>query len=104
MKSSRSLHSLAFVVLCFAASLTRADVTLTPATGGTTISADTTAGTFTALTGPVLSEGATGDIGAGTIVLNSPAGFEFDTNSAVTVAVTGSGSGNDIALTSNTAD
>ncbi|MGZ5567949.1 MAG: beta strand repeat-containing protein, partial [Limisphaerales bacterium] len=82
---------------------THAAVTLTPASGGNSISADSTGATFTSLTGPVLTEGATGDIGAGTIVLNCPDGFEFDTNSTVTVVVTGSGSGNDVALTSGTA-
>jgi hypothetical protein len=48
------------------------------ATGGSAISADTTGGAFTSLTGPTYSENASGDAGVGTIVLNAPAGFVFD--------------------------
>ena len=80
-----------------------ATVTITPATGGSSISADTTGGTYTSLTGPIIAEGATGDIGGsgtnpGTIILNVPSGFVFDTGGvAATVLVTrtaGSGSDN----------
>lgn len=68
-----------------------------------TISADTTGGTFTVLTGPVLTEGADGDIRIGTIVLNAPAGFAFDTTVPVTVTVSGSGTGEGgIVILSNT--
>ncbi|MCE9614680.1 MAG: hypothetical protein K8T26_10420 [Lentisphaerae bacterium] len=63
-------------------------VSLTTATGGSSISANTAGGTYTALTGPVVSEGANRDIGTGTIVLNAPSGFVFDTSAAVSVAVT----------------
>src|SRR3989338_8217138 len=94
-----------------------ATATVTSATGGSAISADTTGGTFTSLTGPVISEGATADIGTGTIILNAPSGFEFDTGGAApTVLVTrigGSGpntrnindlsSGSTIAVTVTTA-
>ncbi|MDB6058837.1 MAG: hypothetical protein JWO95_2681, partial [Verrucomicrobiales bacterium] len=104
MKLSKSLSLLGSVAcICLLAMSTHAAVTLTPAAGGASISADSTGGTFASLTGPVLAEGATGDIAPGTIVLNAPAGFEFDTNAAVTVAVTGTGIGNDVALTSGTA-
>src|SRR6266404_8870877 len=54
--------------------------TVTPATGGTTISAGTVGGAWTSLTGPVYTESAGGDVGTGTIILNVPAGFIFDTN------------------------
>ena len=54
--------------------------TLTPATGGTVISAGTVGGAWTALTGPVYAESAGGDVGTGTIILNVPAGFIFDTS------------------------
>ncbi|MBU6142178.1 hypothetical protein KGO95_03650 [Patescibacteria group bacterium] len=72
-----------------------ATVTVTPATGGSAISADTTGGTYTTLTGPIIAEGATADIGTGTIILNVPSGFIFDTGgTAPTVVVTRlSGSG-----------
>lgn len=40
-----------------------ATATVTPATGGSAISADTVGGTYTSLTGPIISEGATADIG-----------------------------------------
>src|SRR5205823_2749891 len=51
----------------------------TPATGGGAISADTVGGTFTTLTGPTYSENANGNVGTGTIILNVPSGFIFDT-------------------------
>ncbi len=54
----------------------------TQATGGSAIPADLAAsGTFTNLTGPTYTENASGDVGTGTIILNAPAGFIFDTNS-----------------------
>lgn len=81
--------------------LTEVGVTVTPATGGSAIPSSTAGGTFTTLTGPVLAENATADIGdndAGTIILNAPAGFEFDTGgTAPTVLITrigGSGADN----------
>ncbi len=68
-----------------------AQVNVIAATGGGAVSADNTGGVWTALTGPQISEGATGDIcGAplpSTIVLSAPTGFEFDTGTAVTVSV-----------------
>ena len=51
----------------------------TPATGGDAIPADNATGTFTSLTGPSYSENNTAEIGAGTIILNVPGGFIFDT-------------------------
>ncbi|PJA64498.1 MAG: hypothetical protein CO159_02730 [Candidatus Portnoybacteria bacterium CG_4_9_14_3_um_filter_40_10] len=63
-----------------------AAVTLTPATGGTNVSIDTTSysgGTsaWTTLTGPVIAENINGDIGSSTTahVLTLPAGWEFNT-------------------------
>jgi hypothetical protein len=74
---------LAYMHLAFATA------TRTPASGGSSISADTTGVTYTTLTGPVIAEGATADIGTGTIILNAPSGFIFDTGgSAPTVLVT----------------
>src|SRR5206468_7669304 len=51
----------------------------TPATGGSAIAADSATGTFTSLTGPTYSEDLAGEVGTGTIILNAPAGFVFDT-------------------------
>ncbi len=45
-------------------------------------------GSSVALTGPAYYELNSGDVGVGTVVLNAPAGFEFDTNSAAVVRVT----------------
>src|SRR5207245_3555062 len=60
----------------------------TAATGGSAISADTTGGAFTNLAGPSYSEKASGDVGTGTIILNAPSGFTFDTGgTAPTVVV-----------------
>lgn len=52
--------------------------TLDLATGGSAISADNTGGAYTALTGPVYTEGTNGDVGLGTIILNAPSGCIFD--------------------------
>lgn len=73
-----------------------AAVTLTPATGGEAISADTVGGAFTSLTGPVITESTAGEIpdnnSGSTITLNLPAGFEFDTTAgSVTATVTNFG-------------
>jgi hypothetical protein len=67
------------------------------ATDGTAIPSTTAGGTYTTLTGPVYYEYATGDVGAGTIILNAPPGFVFDTSgTAPTVKVTRLfGGGND---------
>jgi hypothetical protein len=56
------------------------DASVDPASGGSAIPASTYGGTFTALTGPVITETIVGDINIGTIVLTAPAGFVFDTN------------------------
>ncbi len=56
------------------------DASIEPASGGGAIPANTYAGSYTALTGPVLTETLVGDISAGTIVLTAPTGFVFDTN------------------------
>ncbi|MDE2095995.1 MAG: hypothetical protein KGL39_01985 [Patescibacteria group bacterium] len=74
--------------------ITLAAATVTPATGGSAISADTTGGTFTSLTGPILTEGATGDIGTGTIILNVPSGFVFSTTTNSVTATRSNVSGN----------
>lgn len=54
------------------------------------LSADTAA-TYTTLTGPVLTEGAAGDIGTGSLILHAPAGFQFNPAASVTVTMTGGG-------------
>jgi len=75
-------------------------VQFTPATGGSAISADTTGGSFVTLTGPSYTENTNGSVGVGTVILNAPAGFVFDTGgTAPTVAVTrasGAGSKGDL--------
>jgi len=67
------------------------------ATGGTDIPSSTAGGAYTPLTGPVYYEFANGDAGTGTIILNAPAGFVFDTGgTAPTVRIDRlTGSGND---------
>jgi len=51
----------------------------TSATGGHAIPASSAGVAFTSLTGPVYAEKAPGEAGKGTIILNAPAGFVFDT-------------------------
>ncbi|MEA3288299.1 MAG: DUF2341 domain-containing protein, partial [Candidatus Marinimicrobia bacterium] len=53
---------------------------LEPASGGESISADDSGGSFTTLTGPRITEDTAGElIGGGTIILNAPSGYEWDT-------------------------
>lgn len=79
-------------LLCAAATLPvlAQQVTVIPATGGGAISADDAGTAWTTLTGPGLRETqntGSGSIGAGTIVLDAPAGFEFNPAATVTVTV-----------------
>ena len=63
--------------------------TVTSATGGTAISADTAVnggtGAWSPLSGPVYTETSKNDLGNGTVVLTIPTGFAFDTTSMVSV-------------------
>jgi hypothetical protein len=85
------MKKITYLLIFFFYSLTTsyAAATLTTATGGSAISADNTGLTFVSLTGPVISEAASGEIGVGTIVINAPAGVIFDIGgTAPTVLVT----------------
>ena len=62
---------------------------VTPASGGSSISADTAGGAWTTLGAIVITEGAAGDIEIGSFTLTIPAGFEFNTASIPDVATTG---------------
>src|SRR5439155_11414433 len=68
-------------------SITVGTAQFTAATGGSAISADTAGGTFTSLTGPSYTEKVSGDVGTGTIILNAPTGFTFDTGGAAPTVV-----------------
>ncbi len=63
------------------------------ATGGSAISADTAQGApgaaFTSLSGPKLLEEETGEFTLGSIVLNAPAGFQFNAAQDVTISFSG---------------
>ncbi|MFA6608679.1 MAG: dockerin type I domain-containing protein [Candidatus Paceibacterota bacterium] len=92
----KTLLVIFLVIFCFfwltTKVLATASVT-TLATGGEAISADTAGGTYTTLTGPVLTENTPGDIGLGTIILNTPSGFAFRTTAnSVTATITDTGS------------
>jgi hypothetical protein len=80
-KSIVSLVLTVFALTCVFAFSARADVL--PATIPI-IPAD---GSFVSVTGPVYQETASGDVGVGTIILNAPEGYQFDTNSPVTVLI-----------------
>src|SRR5437016_9355007 len=88
MKRTAIAATLALGVAVFCAPKAFATVTVTATAGGSSVSADTTGGSYTALTGPTLMEGTAGEIGAGSIILNAPTGFIFNTNASVTVSVT----------------
>ncbi len=63
-------------------------VTITAATGGDAISADTyTSGAYTSLTNPIIAETASGQIGTGDIQLKAPSGFEFNIGNDVDATV-----------------
>jgi len=71
---------------------TDGSVTITAATGGLSISGDNVGGLWTSLTGPILKEAVSGDIGSGSIILTLPSGFIFDIGGiAPTVLVSGGG-------------
>ncbi len=71
-------------------------VVITAATGGAAISVDDVGGVYTSLTGPSYEESGSGNVGAGTFILNAPTGFSFDVGGvAPTVLITRlSGGGN----------
>jgi len=72
--------ALALLLVCTIGVLAANAQTVTPATGGATISADNFAsGTSTLLTGPTLSETAPGQLTPGIIRLRAPNGFKWDT-------------------------
>lgn len=91
MRLNRFLVALlAGLLLAPAAPAFSQQVTVTPATGGAAISADDAGAAWTSLAGPALEEtrnNGNGAIGTGTIVLNAPAGFEFNPGATVTVTV-----------------
>jgi len=81
---------------------TKAAVSVTPASGGTRISAGTVGGTWTTLEAITITEGLTNDFAIGTnvtITLKAPTGFEFNTGSTPNVATT---TGSDITAGSAT--
>ncbi|MGB7957381.1 MAG: YDG domain-containing protein [Minisyncoccia bacterium] len=86
-----------------------AAVTVTAATGGAAISADTNTAngttTWTTLTGPTIAEGAHRDFpGSGTFILNAPSGFSFSTTTVVSSTITViAGSSSCFSFTSTTA-
>ncbi len=59
---------------------------ITAATGGEAISADDANSSYTSLSGPIIQEGFAGELtGSGTIVLQAPVGYEWNTGATVTV-------------------
>ncbi|HCC06128.1 TPA: hypothetical protein DEP94_02090 [Candidatus Nomurabacteria bacterium] len=67
---------------------------VTPATGGTSVSIDTSSASagvaWTSLGGgPIITEGAVGDISTGIHTLTLPAGWEFNTAQNVTIGING---------------
>lgn len=76
---------------CSSLALAAPGVAITAATGGGAISSSTNGatgtGAYTLLTGPVLTENNPGGISTGTIILNAPPGFEFNTGANVTATV-----------------
>ncbi|HEY6167374.1 MAG TPA: PKD domain-containing protein, partial [Verrucomicrobiae bacterium] len=89
------LAGLAAVLVFFCATSTFAFVTITPATNGTSISADkaanATSPAWTTLGPIVITEGNKNDFSTGSglkLVLKAPAGFEFNTAAVPNVAIT----------------
>jgi len=74
----------------FAPNAAFAAATVTPASGGTSISIDTTSAdggsnAFTEISGPGITEQSAGDIALGTHTVTLPSGWVFDTTSTITV-------------------
>jgi sRNA-binding regulator protein Hfq len=96
-KSCFAFLSMAALVLLTANSaLATASVTTN---ANINISADCTGGVYSNLTGPILTEGATADIGVGTIILNVAPGFEFNPAATVNVSTSRTGTGTSPLLT-----
>ena len=84
----------ALLLVMYTSAFAAPGVAVTPASGGTSISADNAGTTnWTTLTGPVLSENNPGGISTGTLLLTIPSGFQLNTANTVTVSVVCSGSG-----------
>jgi hypothetical protein len=80
----------ALIAVCLASPAFAATpiVNVTPATGGSAIPNSNIASLiWVTLSGPTLTETANNGIGVGTLVLNAPAGFKFNTAASVTVSV-----------------
>ena len=71
--------------LSLAPNMALAATTVNPASGGTGISVDTFGGTFKALNGPSFNA-ENGDIEIGTHTITLPDGWEFDTDSTITIS------------------
>ena len=89
-----SVLSAVFLITALApAAYVAAATTVTPATGGSAISADNTAGgVYTSLTGPIFATTNSADIAAGNLVLTAPSGFTFQPSNGA-LALTGAGCG-----------
>ena len=75
---------------------------LETATGGEAISADDANSAYTSLTGPRITEDVAGELtGSGTIVLNAPSGFEWDTGGAAPSVTVQEAYGTSTALTAS---
>ncbi len=74
------------------APIVRAAVSVTAATGGGAISADTAGGTYTALTGPSISGTAGSDLAAWSLTLTIPSGFAYEPGFGA-AALSGAGCG-----------
>src|ERR1035438_5855902 len=96
-KSCFAFLSVAAIVLVTASSAF-ATATVTVQANGT-ISADTVGGVYSNLPGTVLTEGATADIGVGTIILSVAPGFEFNPAATVNVVTSRTGTGTSPLLT-----
>ena len=91
------LASFMLVAMLLPGAVLAAAPTIIPATGGTTISADTAAtppgsGVYTSLTGPAISGAGPGDIGAGTLTFTISGAFEFQAGQG-SAALSGAGCG-----------
>jgi hypothetical protein len=82
----------------FVANFALAAATVTPASGGANVSIDTTSnsncigtscGTFRPLNGPTIIETAPGDIAVGVHTITLPLGWEFKTDSLITIGIGG---------------
>ncbi len=97
----KSVFAFLSLAAIFLVPISSALATASVTNANASISADCTGGVISNLTGPILLEGATADIGTGTIILKVATGFQFNPAATVMVNTSRTGTGTSPLLTLN---